>query len=464
MNGYSYASPKSRKITVNPLGEINGKTGEGVGGYGYSVASYNFDTSKGDLRDGKGFSAINAFLPYAAKRIYYYRRISGEDAVLDAVLVWCGDGYIYSLKLAGGTPVKLAALYFTKEPTAVNYNFNGEDVMIFSSENAELKIYDGTNVITVSSAPKVESMCVHGERLFLTDSSNHNSLWFSDDFDPTNWNVSLSEAGFIDMIGEKGRLLKVISFGGYIYVFRSYGITRVTAYGNQKSFSVADLFVSSGKIRGESITVCGDCVLFFASDGLYRFDGLSAARISDAYKESIDFSFGKVRGAYYNGRAYFVVKAVFEGESENCLFNVDPKNYSEYYFIKGGKPVDVTVAGGVNDYELLLVSGDGKILRLTDECATAGVPNTKIWLGKFGDFGFTAKRKLLSEISFYSATALQIEVSADGRTKVYGVKGKIERQIIRPNLTADRFSVKVKCTEKGARVVGLTLKLRYYDD
>ena len=30
MNGYSYASPKSRKITVNPLGEINGKTGEGV--------------------------------------------------------------------------------------------------------------------------------------------------------------------------------------------------------------------------------------------------------------------------------------------------------------------------------------------------------------------------------------------------------------------------------------------------
>ena len=273
-----------------------------------------------------------------------------------------------------------------------------------------------------------------------------------------------SEAGFIDMIGEKGRLLKVISFGGYIYVFRSYGITRVTAYGNQKSFSVADLFVSSGKIRGESITVCGDCVLFFASDGLYRFDGLSAVRISDAYKESIDFSFGKVRGAYYNGRAYFVVKAVFEGESENCLFNVDPKNYSEYYFIKGGKPVDVTVAGGVNDYELLLASGDGKILRLTDECATAGVPNTKIWLGKFGDFGFTAKRKLLSEISFYSATALQIEVSADGRTKVYGVKGKIERQIIRPNLTADRFSVKVKCTEKGARVVGLTLKLRYYDD
>ena len=449
MNGYSYASPKSRKITVNPLGEINGKTGEGVGGYGYSVASYNFDTSKGDLRDGKGFSAINAFLPYAAKRIYYYRRISGEDAVLDAVLVWCGDGYIYSVKLAGGTPVKLAALYFTKEPTAVNYNFNGEDVMIFSSENAELKIYDGTNVITVSSAPKVESMCVHGERLFLTDSSNHNSLWFSDDFDPTNWNVSLSEAGFIDMIGEKGRLLKVISFGGYIYVFRSYGITRVTAYGNQKSFSVADLFVSSGKIRGESITVCGDCVLFFASD---------------AYKESIDFSFGKVRGAYYNGRAYFVVKAVFEGESENCLFNVDPKNYSEYYFIKGGKPVDVTVAGGVNDYELLLASGDGKILRLTDECAMAGVPNTKIWLGKFGDFGFTAKRKLLSEISFYSATALQIEVSADGRTKAYGVKGKIERHIIRPNLTADRFSVKVKCTEKGARVVGLTLKLRYYDD
>ena len=79
MNGYSYASPQLAKITVNPLGEVNGKAGEGVGGYGYSVASYNFDTGKGDLRDGKGFSVISGFLPYAAKRIYYYRRISGED-------------------------------------------------------------------------------------------------------------------------------------------------------------------------------------------------------------------------------------------------------------------------------------------------------------------------------------------------------------------------------------------------
>ena len=36
MNGYSYASPKLAKITVNPLGEVNGKAGEGVGGYGSS--------------------------------------------------------------------------------------------------------------------------------------------------------------------------------------------------------------------------------------------------------------------------------------------------------------------------------------------------------------------------------------------------------------------------------------------
>lgn len=464
MNGYSYASPKRVKITVNPLGEVSGKIGDGVGGYGYSVASYNFDTSKGDLRDGKGFALIDRFLPYAVKRIYYYRRITTAGTVSDRILAWCEDGYIYSLKLASGTPTKLVSLHFTKEPTAVNYNFNGEDVMIFSSVNGDMLIYDGMSVTTVPSAPKVESMCIHGERLFLIDSANRNSLWFSDDFDPTNWNVSLSEAGFIDMSGEKGRLLKVISFGGYLYVFRSYGITRVTAYGEQQSFSVSDLFVSSGKIRGESITVCGNCVLFFASDGLYRFDGLSATRISDAYKDFIDFSFGAVRGAYYDGRAYFVVKTLFEGLSENCIFCIDPKNYSEYYFLKGAQPTDVTIVNGVNDYALLAASGDGKILRLIDDGVTAGEVNTKIWAGKFGDFGVSAKRKLLSEISFYSDTAAQIEVSADGRKKVYGVKGKIARQVIKPNLIADRFSIKIICTEKGARVVGLTLKFDYYDD
>ena len=41
--------------------------------------------------------------------------------------------------------------------------------MIFSSDGGDMKVYDGENVSLVTGAPSVSSMCVHNERLFLTD-------------------------------------------------------------------------------------------------------------------------------------------------------------------------------------------------------------------------------------------------------------------------------------------------------
>ena len=55
MKRYSYLAPSRTKIGVNPIGRVNGRLADGAGGYAYSVCSYNFDLSRGDMRDGKGF-------------------------------------------------------------------------------------------------------------------------------------------------------------------------------------------------------------------------------------------------------------------------------------------------------------------------------------------------------------------------------------------------------------------------
>ena len=107
-------------------------------------------------------------------------------------------------------------------------------------------VWDGvSDPYEVLDAPKISSMALHYERLFATVDGEKNSVWFSDDLDPTNWSMSLDEAGFIELIDERGALLKVVSFLDYIYIFREYGISRLTAYGDQTSFSVSNLFVSS---------------------------------------------------------------------------------------------------------------------------------------------------------------------------------------------------------------------------
>lgn len=460
----SYAAPTSATVTINPLCETSDKYGDGVGGYAYSACSYNFDVSHGDLRCCKGFKScgITGF-PAKPLKVYFYRRFNASGAADDRILFYCANKYICDYNTITGTFKIVAALRYSSAPQGVCYNFNGEDVIIFSSDGGDMKVYDGENVSSVTGAPSVSSMCVHNERLFLTDGAQNNSLWFSDDFDPTNWNVSLSEAGFIDMSGYRGRLLKVISFGGYLFVFRSFGITRVTAYGDQSAFSVNDLFVSSGKIYGNSITVCGDCVLFFASDGLYRFDGLTARRISDDYRDFTDLTYGGVKGEYYGGRAYFILKAKFDGVTDTAILAVNPKNNSDYHFIRGAAADDIAVIAGENDYRLVILANE-KLHFLCDESAICGVEPEKVWLSKFGDFGLKAKNKLLDRISFYTDKSATVTVRADDKIKTFTVKGGAKKREISPKMTGDRFSVKIKCTEAESKVVGLRLKFRYYDE
>lgn len=460
----SYAAPFTATVTVNPLGEVSSERGDGVGGYNYSACSYNFDVSHGDLRCCKGFKRYGV-PDYPAKplKIYFYKRFNAAGEVDDRILFYCANKYIYDYNTITSVFNLVSDLKYDAEPEGVCYNFNGEDVMIFSDAVGNMKIYDGNNVSSVTGAPSVSSMCVHNERLFLTDGAQNNSLWFSDDFDPSNWNVSLSEAGFIDMSGYRGRLLKVISFGGYLFVFRSFGITRVTAYGDQSAFSVNDLFVSSGKIYGNSITVCGDCVLFLASDGLYRFDGLTTRRISDDYRDFIDFTFGGVKGEYYGGRAYFILKANFEGVSDTAILTVNPKNYADYYFIRGAAAEDIAVIAGENNYRLVILANE-KMQFLCDESVICGTEPEKVWLSKFGDFGLKAKRKILDRVSFYTDKSATVTVKADDKTRTFTVKGGAKKREIKPRMAGDRFSIKIKCTEAKSKVVGLRLKFTYYDE
>lgn len=67
-------------------------------------------------------------------------------------------------------------------------------------------------------------------------------------------------------------------------------------------------------------------------------------------------------------------------------------------------------------------------------------------------------------MSFYTDGNVTVEINADGAVRSYFVAGKKTRSVIRPDIRADRFSVKIKSTEVNARVVGLTLRLSYYDD
>ena len=113
-------------------------------------------------------------------------------------------------------------------------------------------------------------------------------LYFSDDFDPANWQISLKEGGYISFDTQMGKVVKVVSFAGHVYLFFEHGVMRLTAYNLQTEFNLQKLYLSPGAIYPSTVAVCGDRILFAASDGIFVFDGVSIKKVMEEMWELMD--------------------------------------------------------------------------------------------------------------------------------------------------------------------------------
>lgn len=438
-----------------------------VGGYNRAEMSYNCSTLDGSIKTSYGLKSLNDKYISPPNEmiasIYYFRHSDYQTGKRDdRIIAYTDSGKTYEVSISGGQFTEISGLTFNNRPIGVCYNYNSTDVIIFSAEDEGIKIYDGNSVTVVSDAPSVTSMCVHSERLFITSGGVDGALWFSDDFDPTNWNVSLNEAGFIDMSDDRGEMLCAVAFGGYVYVFRSYGVSRVTAYGDQTEFSVSHLLVSCGKIAKNTITVCGDCIMFFASDGLYRFDGYNAVRISDPWFKLIDTSSNLTKGVYFNGYAYYLMDFIISGKKVRGIFRINPSG-TDYQFIYVAVLIDVVVMGGEDFYKLFAIERmTGCLGEICQGGGWGGEPLPMAWKSKETDFGIKAVDKNLVKVSFYATAPVTFSLWVDGKKHVYNTTETNKRCQIFPNVKGSKFSFMIEVREVEAEVSGLTLDFAYY--
>ena len=307
----------------------------------YAKKLQNFSYVDGCLKNGLGISNLDTIFKNSETLIndfkavgniiktFHFYKYNKETLTREDKLIFVNQDYnVYYINLYDSNISlnSLRLISFTSPPNAIHYRLNGEDVIIFSSETDNMIVWDGTNTpYEVLDAPKISSMALHYERLFTTVDGEKNAVWFSDDLDPTNWSVSLEEAGFIELIDERGALEKVISFCDYIYIFREYGISRLTAFGDQSQFSISNLFVSSGKIWTNSVCVCGDKILFLASDGLYKFDGVNTTKILSNIYNGFSKNNENCSACFHNGRYYLLADFYFDNEenAKQTILEID---------------------------------------------------------------------------------------------------------------------------------------------
>ena len=448
---------------------INLKLNENLVGLNAGKMAYNFAFSGGSLRGECPFQAffdryfgslgefeqiLNPDMVLAGGVCVYYEKTDENAGTrADKLVVVDKNNKVFYLNLYDAEPKFIDLnLKFTSKPTAFCYNHYGDDCLVFCSKTDNMVVWDGENdAYFVENSPKITSMTMHYERLFATTSTDKYTLYFSDDLDPTNWNENITEGGFIQMLDERGELLKVISFLGYVYVFREHGISRVTAYADQTQFAVTHLFTASGKIFADTVALCGDKVMFACEDGIYVFDGLSARKVLsnlDGFIKSDSHS----TAIFYEGKYYLSLRVDYDGkvgcENGEYINNV-VLIYGDGYEIVRGYDIRKFCAGD----ELYAISGTS-VLKI----GTNGLQ--KCWESPVVDLGSSKRKRVLW---LYLDTCCDVTVTffGDGIQKSVTVSGSATAQRVRVDMTCRKFGLRIVSIDDAPKVSRPQIYYRY---
>lgn len=476
------AKEKSQVLTFS--GGINTVLDDLLLPQSVSRVSYNCNGKSGALAVDTGISALELEGADGAKHTvthtkkilrcwffkHYNETLQRDD---DRIVVLDEAGEIFEVKLADPAAglTKIAAPPFSSVPCAICYKLGTRDVLLLSSKTDKLTVYDGESAPTqIDGSPQISSMCIHYERLFACGDGN--TLWFSDDLDPTNWRVSLDEAGFIEFADEKGKLLKVISFLDYLFIFRRYGITRMHAYASQEEFSASQIFTTGGRIYENSLAVCGENIIFLSGDGLYLFDGLGTKRLLPAFDklfEGVDNE--NSCAAFFSGKYYLACRLNFadgkkvlceNGEYVNNALMTFDLNTGSVSLLRGVDAAHMSVASGENLNRMMLTlrGQNGKNLATVCEAGTVfGTPLPKCWLCPETILGSTLSSKQLLYLAVATRHPIELGICADGVWRFYTVEGGAGYRRVDLNLTAK--IVRAAFFSDGAELYVRPVELRY---
>lgn len=475
--------------TVNYSSFLNGVNtvyDESILPNGYTRLSYNFDYTDGALKDGLGISApqvmYSADIPSFIKTLSVPSGLSidgiwlfqytneNTDAICPLLIMYCRNGKFYYNYLQNSSTQwhEIEGLYSYYKPLVIGYNLNGIDTLLIFSENDGFYTWSlNTGATKVNDVPCMSSMCVHYERLFVTSNENNRRVWFSDDLNPTNFNIGLSEGGFIDMIDDFGRSNKVISFDGYVYVFRDYNIARITAYAEQENFNVTQLYVGSGRIFKNTVTLCGNRIMYLASDGLYSFNGSSSTKINLGISNIFDCNNDNAIAGFSNGCLYLACKLNFDDttatadDKNNALIKYDI-NAGRITVLKGCDIRDISVINDyLNSYVFVVVNVDDvpKLGMIDSSGKIFNTVTNKVWVTPESDFNYPDRYKLIKEIYLETKSDLTIKIKADGKVKGFKISGKDGISVVKPRLKGKKISITFEATAINTKVANVQLKV-----
>lgn len=448
----NYPSTRTRVVSFGFKGiseQTNGELTDPA--YASSALNYAFDngciTGRIGIDPAKSFAEEGGEIPQAPKpikNIFHYKFTTKEGKRDDRLVARLSDNKIWFVKLFDAEPQwkQVPNLEIRGQVEAVNYNLKDRDRMLFCADESPLFMLDDETPLYCEQAPSFSCFAIHNERLFGGVNGEKTRLWFSDDYDPFNWRVSADEAGYITFDDGYGDIIKVMSFLGYLYIFREYGIFRLSAFSDQSEFSLRKVYLDSERIFKNSIAFAGGWIIFMTTGGLYAFDGYSVKRVArnlpDGFEDE-DMSATFLDGYYWlsckfaGGR---FARTVRYETASGALSMMGSAEVNNLLAVRAGGQEQVFVAFSDPNYclELGVTSKSGKLM---------GQPTVKRYSYEPSTLG-NPREKTVTTVSVKSLGKAQLTVMVDSSSYTY-------------DLRSSDFVQKLFVGAKG-RLVGISLK------
>ena len=341
------------------------------------------------------------------------------------LLVYGNDKKVYINQMLDDTwdLFWLYNLEFESAPIILNFKKEDTDAIILACDNS-MKIWQtGYSPYTISGVPIITSMCMNDGVLFCTIQEPAHKIWYATDLNPVNIGNISNYSGFISLEDNLGDARKVITFDEGVYVFRDYGITKISKY--QTTHSSSQIYLSNTKIYTDTVSVCGNNILFMTKEGLYCFNGVKVCKTGVELLNSLPVDNAGAVASSLGEKYYLALRMDFkdgkqilcEGECvNNVLIVIDTSDFS-YEIIRG---VDIKSMLPVKTevFEKMLVTfNNGPIDKIGEVDETSKVMDEilpKFW--SCGSIVDGVNTKLFTKLSIVADSGVTFSLKYDGKT------------------------------------------------
>ena len=341
------------------------------------------------------------------------------------LLIYGDDNKVYINQLFSGSPILLWLfnLQFNSPPVCLAYKTDDTDSIILTSSDKMIVWHTNYSPYEIENVPIITSMCMNDEVLFCTIKDPAFKIWYATNFDAESVGQVTPVSGYISLEDDLGYSRKILTFNEDIYVFRDYGISKINYIKND--ITVSQIYLSNTKIYTDTVSICGNVIMFMTKDGIYSFNGVKVTKTDIDIRNLLPDSNEYTAAASLGQKYYLALRLNFNDDKtilcesgnylNNALVVIDITDFS-YQIIRG---VDVKSLLPVKTevFEKMLVTFNsmnnsklGQIVE-TSSCFENSLP--KYWMSS--ELSDSFNTKMFTKLAIYASENITFNLIYDDK-------------------------------------------------